>query len=89
MESFRAQFSLIDSVRDGETASTQDVRITEGKEVASTPEPRLATDDQQSEEEDARTETTDPVGDVFREVLGASSSDDEQDEIVWNPRYVF
>jgi hypothetical protein len=88
MESFRAQFSLIDSVRDGEPASTHDVSITDGKEVASTPEPCLATDDKQSEEEDARTETTDPVGDVFREVLGASLSDDEQDEIVWNPRYV-
>lgn len=89
MESFRAQFSLIDSVRDGEPASTHDVDITDGKEVASTPEPCLATDDKLSEEEDARTETTDPVGDVFREVLGASLSDDEQDEIVWNPRYVF
>jgi len=88
MESFRAQFSLIDSVRDGELASTQDATIADGKEVAPTVEPHLAADDKQSEEEDARTETTDPVGDVFREVLGASSSEDEQDEIVWNPRYV-
>jgi hypothetical protein len=88
MGSFRAQFSLIDSVRDGETGSTQDVTIVESEEVAPTAEPGLATDDRQSEEEDARTETTDPVGDVFREVLGASSSDDEQDEIVWDPRYV-
>jgi protein SMG7 len=88
MESFRAQFSLIDSVRDGESASTQDVSITDGKEVAQTAEPCLAADDKQSDEDDARSETTDPVGDVFREVLGVSSSDDEQDEIVWNPRYV-
>jgi protein SMG7 len=88
MESFRAQFSLIDSVRDNEPASTQDVTITDGKEVAPTAKPLLAADDKQSEEEDARTETTDPVGDVFREVLGASSPEDEQDEIVWNPRYV-
>ena len=88
MESFRAQFSLIDSVRDGEPVSTQDVTIADGKEVAPTAEPRLVADDRQSEEEDARTETTDPVGDVFREVLGVSSSEDEQDEIVWNPRYV-
>jgi len=83
MESFRAQFSLIDSVRDGELASTQDVTRADGNE-----EPRLAADDKQSEEEDARTETTDPVGDVFRQVLGVSSSEDEEDEIVWNPRYV-
>ena len=86
MESFRAQFSLIDSVRDDEPASTQDVTIADVKEVAV--EHRITADDKQSEEEDARTETTDPVGDVFREVLGASSSEDEQDEIVWNPRYV-
>ena len=88
MESFRAQFSLIDSVRDGEPTSAQDATINDGKEVAPTAESCLAADDKQLEEEDARTETTDPVGDVFREVLGASSSDDEQDEIVWNPRYV-
>ena len=87
MGTFRAQFSLIDSVRDSESAN-QDVTMAEGKGVAPTAEPRLATDDRQSDEEDARTETTDPIGDVFREVLGASSSDDEQDEIVWNPRYV-
>lgn len=84
METFRAQFSLIDSVRDNEIASTQDVvPVAEGK-GALTVEPA---DDRQSEEEDARTETTDPVGDVFREVLGVSS-EDEQDEIVWDPRYV-
>ena len=88
MESFRAQFSLIDSVRDDEPASAQDVTIPDGKQVAPTAESGLAADDKQSEEEDARTETTDPVGDVFREVLGVSSSEDEQDEIVWNPRYV-
>lgn len=84
MGTFRAQFSLIDSVRDSESAN-QDVTMAEEKGVAPTAEP---TDDRQSDEEDARTETTDPIGDVFREVLGASSSDDEQDEIVWNPRYV-
>jgi hypothetical protein len=88
MGSFRAQFSLIDSVRDDEPAFGQDVTIAKIKEVAPTDGPRLAADDRQSEEEDARTETTDPVGDVFREVLGASSSEDEQDEIVWDPRYV-
>ena len=88
METFRAQFSLIDSVRDGEPTSTQDATITDGKEVAPTAQPCLAANDEQSEEEDAKTETTDPVADVFREVLGVSSSDDEQDEIVWNPRYV-
>ena len=88
MQPFRAQFSLIDSVRDGEPASTQDVTVADGKEVAPTAELRLAEDDKQLEEEDARTETTDPVGDVFREVLGVSLSEDEQDEIVWNPRYV-
>lgn len=86
MEPFRAQFSLIDSVQYGEPASIQDFTIADGKEVAPTAEPRLAADDKQSEEEDARTETTDPVGDVFREVLNASLSEDEQDEIVWNPR---
>ena len=87
MGTFRAQFSLIDSVRDNEPASTQDVTIAEGTGIAPADEPRLATDDRQSEDDDARTETTDPVGDVFREVLGAYS-DDEEDEIVWNPRYV-
>ena len=34
METFRAQFSLIDSMRDGEPTSTQDATITDGKEVA-------------------------------------------------------
>ena len=87
MESFRAQFSLIDSVRAGELVSAQGVTNTGGEGVALTIVGALsAADDRQSEEEDARTETTDPVGDVFREVLGLSSSDDEEDEIVWNPR---
>ncbi|KAH9988108.1 hypothetical protein BJV74DRAFT_878266 [Russula compacta] len=84
MESFRAQFSLIDSVQDSETASSQAINIAEGK-AALLARSCLTADDRQSEEEDARTETTDPVGDVFREVLGVSS-EDEQDEIVWNPR---
>ncbi len=88
MESFRAQFSLIDSVRDNELVSTQDDTLGDGTEVGPTVEPCFAADNKQSEEEDARTETTDPVGDVFREVLDMSSSEDEQDEIVWNPRYV-
>lgn len=87
MESFRAQFSLIDSVRDSEAASSQEINTAEGK-AALVAGSCLTADDPQSEEEDARTETTDPVGDVFREVLGVSSSEDEQDEIVWNPRYV-
>ncbi|KAI9438235.1 hypothetical protein H4582DRAFT_2057691 [Lactarius indigo] len=75
METFRAQFSLIDSVREDEAVDAQE-------DTGS----RLAADDRQLDD-DARTETTDPVGDAFREVLGVSSSDDEQDdEIVWNPR---
>ena len=47
-------------------------------------------------EEDAMTEATsrtddDPVRDAFREVLGSGSNqaieeDDQDDEIVWNPR---
>jgi len=86
MESFRAQFSLIDSVRDNEPTSTKEVTITERKGSPLMADLH-ATDDRQSEEEDARTETTDPVEDVFREVLGVSS-EDEQDEIVWDPRYV-
>ncbi len=87
MESFRAQFSLIDSVRAGEQVPAQGVTNTGGEGVAMTIAGALsAADDRQSEEEDARTETTDPVGDVFREVLGLSSSEDEEDEIVWNPR---
>lgn len=84
MGTFRAQFSLIDSVRDSEITSTQDVvPVAEGNGAL----PVEPAEDRQSEEEDARTETTDPVGDVFREVLGLSS-EDEQDEIVWDPRYV-
>ena len=86
MESFRAQFSLIDSVRGDEQVSAQEVTNTGGKGAALDTGSLSAADDRQSEEEDARTETTDPVADVFREVLGASSSEDEQDEIVWNPR---
>ncbi|KAI0039544.1 hypothetical protein FA95DRAFT_1567117 [Auriscalpium vulgare] len=39
-----------------------------------------------SVEDDARTETTDPVGDAFRQVLSVSSDEEEEDEIVWNPR---
>jgi protein SMG7 len=86
MESFRAQFSLIDSVRGGEQAPTEEVSNTGGEKPALNVASLSAADDRLSEEEDARTETTDPIGDVFREVLGASSSEDEQDEIVWNPR---
>lgn len=37
-------------------------------------------------DDDARTETTDPVGDAFRQALNVE--DDDEDEIVWNPRYV-
>lgn len=88
MESFRAQFSLIDSVRENELAVTKETTITEERGVAPVPVSYSAVDDRQSEE-DARTETTDPVGDAFREALGEPSSEDEQDEIVWNPRYVY
>lgn len=44
-------------------------------------------------DEDAMTETTDPVGDAFRQALDGSDkdveedNDDEDDEIVWDPRY--
>ncbi|KAI0299414.1 hypothetical protein B0F90DRAFT_1631373 [Multifurca ochricompacta] len=88
MESFRAQFSLIDSVRGYEPGITQEGA--EGEAVAPNSRSHIAVDDRQSEEEDARTETTDPVGDAFREVLGVPSPEDEEeeDEIVWNPRYV-
>ncbi|KAI0037046.1 hypothetical protein K488DRAFT_39863 [Vararia minispora EC-137] len=42
------------------------------------------------QDDDARTETTDPVGDAFRQVLlAASDTESEQDEIVWNPRFVY
>jgi protein SMG7 len=87
MESFWAQFSLIDSVGDNEPA---DIHETALSRMAAAPVPvsQSAVDDRQSEE-DARTETTDPVGDAFREVLGSPSSEDEQDKIVWNPRYVY
>ena len=88
MESFRAQFSLIDSVRADERASGQEVTDTGENRAAPITGSLSTADDRQSEEEDARTETTDPVGDVFREVLSLSSSEDEQDEIVWNPRCV-
>ncbi|KAI0320424.1 hypothetical protein OF83DRAFT_1105186 [Amylostereum chailletii] len=37
-------------------------------------------------DDDARTETTDPVGDAFRKALDNETEDEEQDEIVWNPR---
>jgi protein SMG7 len=86
METFRAQFSLIDSVGENEPPVTHETAL--GKiGVSPVPESQSAMDDRQSEE-DARTETTDPVGDAFREVLDVPSSEDEQDEIVWNPRYV-
>ena len=41
-------------------------------------------------DEDARTEATDPVGDAFRQVLNISEEpdDEEEDEIVWDPRSV-
>lgn len=39
-------------------------------------------------DEDARTETTDPVGDAFRQVLNVQEDDEDDDEIVWDPRYV-
>lgn len=39
-------------------------------------------------DEDARTETTDPVGDAFRQVLNVEEDDEDDDEIVWDPRYV-
>ncbi|KAI9513460.1 hypothetical protein F5148DRAFT_948581, partial [Russula earlei] len=88
MESFRAQFSLIDSVQDNEPATHPEVSLAEGRGAPLSAGSELAADDRQSEEEDARTETTDPVEDVFREVLGMSSEEDDQDEIVWDPRYV-
>jgi protein SMG7 len=88
MESFRAQFSLIDSVRENEAAVTQEVTATERNTTVPDTDYHLAADDRQLDE-DARTETTDPVGDAFREVLGVPSDDEqEDDEIVWNPRYV-
>lgn len=88
MGSFRAQFSLIDSVRENEAAVAQEVTATERNTTVPDTDSYLAADDRQFDE-DARTETTDPVGDAFREVLGVPSSDDEDDdEIVWNPRYV-
>ncbi len=87
MESFRAQFSLIDSVRENEAAVTQEVTTAERNTAVPDTGSHLAADDRQFDE-DARTETTDPVGDAFREVLGVSSDDEDDDEIVWNPRYV-
>ncbi|THH19407.1 hypothetical protein EW146_g1740 [Bondarzewia mesenterica] len=40
-------------------------------------------------DEDARTETTDPVGDAFRAVLKISEeTEEEEDEIVWDPRAI-
>lgn len=39
-------------------------------------------------DEDARTETTDPVGDAFRQVLNVQEDEEDDDEIVWDPRYV-
>ena len=41
-----------------------------------------------SVDEDARTETTDPVGDAFRQALGEDDDTDEE-EILFNPRYVY
>jgi hypothetical protein len=88
MESFRAQFSLFDSVRENEAAVTQEVTATERNTTVPDTDYHIAADDRQLDE-DARTETTDPVGDAFREVLGVPSDDEqEDDEIVWNPRYV-
>lgn len=87
MESFRAQFSLIDSVRENEAALIQEVTNTERNTAAPDASSGLAADDRQLDE-DARTETTDPVGDAFREVLGVPSDDEQDDEIVWNPRPV-
>ncbi|KAH9064613.1 hypothetical protein EDB87DRAFT_1598380 [Lactarius vividus] len=87
METFRAQFSLIDSVREDEAVVAQEVAATEGNPTVLDTASRLAADDRQFDE-DARTETTDPVGDAFREVLGVSSDDEQDDEIVWNPRAV-
>lgn len=87
MESFRAQFSLIDSVQENEAAMAQDV--TTGDRNTNLPDTgsHLTADDRQLDE-DARTETTDPVGDAFREVLGVPSDDEDDDKIVWNPRCV-
>lgn len=87
MEPFRAQFSLIDSVQENEAAMAQDVTINDRITNLPDTSSHLAADDRQLDE-DARTETTDPVGDAFREVLGVPSDDEEDDEIVWNPRYV-
>lgn len=39
-----------------------------------------------SVDEDARTETTDPVGDAFRQALGEDDDTDDE-EILFNPRY--
>ncbi|KAF8270018.1 hypothetical protein EI94DRAFT_1572353 [Lactarius quietus] len=86
MESFRAQFSLIDSVRENEADVPQEVIATEGNTTVPDTGSHLVADDRQFDE-DARTETTDPVGDAFREALGVPSDEDEEDEIVWNPRY--
>ncbi|KAI0267410.1 hypothetical protein BC834DRAFT_76956 [Gloeopeniophorella convolvens] len=82
MGPFRAQFSLIDSVQKSEAPALQESTI---PAAVSSPRSRMPADDRQSEEDDARTETTDPVGDAFREALSVPSSEDEQDEIVWNP----
>ena len=86
MESFRAQFSLIDSVRENEAAAAEEITAAERNTTAPDTGSHLSADDRQSDE-DARTETTDPVGDAFREVLGVPSDDEQDDEIVWNPRY--
>jgi hypothetical protein len=45
-------------------------------------------DDDAKTETDARTDD-DPVGDAFRQVLEAEPEDDEEDEIVWNPRFIY
>ena len=87
MESFRAQFSLIDSVRENEAAGAQEVTAIERNPTVPDTDSHLVADDRQFDE-DARTETTDPVADAFREVLGVPSDDEDDDEIVWNPRYV-
>lgn len=42
-------------------------------------------------EDDVMTEASrdDPVGDAFRQVLdGSDRMDSDEDEIVWNPRYI-
>ncbi|KAH9034926.1 hypothetical protein EDB84DRAFT_49720 [Lactarius hengduanensis] len=68
METFRAQFSLIDSVREDEAVVAQEVAATEGITTALDTGSRLAADDRQFDE-DARTETTDPVGDALGRYL--------------------